>query len=235
MSIERLITEGVSNAFDTFITYKFLRALTQSWTDFPAYKLGIIDASGKVLRRSSTFVSQEEIDAASYFYRLVWNLKRLLEKLPGGKSKLVSYTAAAWLIKENKGLVISETEKFLHEEPVNVSAGAETKDIPLFKKKDKKDMAKKEGSVVALNRVLTTMKESKRIVKVIRGGSLKRKVTCSPDQHAVNGKCVTKTAKDKQIFKVASKKRQRKLAGKSKSFIIRKREKSMVKRSNMGL
>ncbi len=35
-------------------------------------------------------------------HRLVWKLKRLMEKVPFGKSRLASYAAALWLIKENK-------------------------------------------------------------------------------------------------------------------------------------
>ena len=33
-------------------------------------------------------------------HRLVWKLKRLMEKVPFGKSRLASYAAALWLIKE---------------------------------------------------------------------------------------------------------------------------------------
>ena len=35
-------------------------------------------------------------------HRLVWKLKRLMEKVPFGKSRLASYAAALWLIKEEK-------------------------------------------------------------------------------------------------------------------------------------
>lgn len=234
----KTLDEGMGSAVDLYMTYRFIRALTKSWTDTDAFKLGIIDANGTVLKKKSELKTQEERDAVTFFDRLVWNIKRLLEKLPGGKSKLVTYAAAAWLLKENKESVLGSLQEMIDEEsPVNVASGVETKDCLLKKKnkdKEEKDM-EKEGSAVRLNRLLLNMKESKRVVKVIRHGTLMRKTKCSPEQRVVDGKCVTKTSKDKQRFKVASRKRVRKMAGKSQGIIMRKREKSNIKRTNMGL
>jgi hypothetical protein len=148
------------------------------------------------------------------------------------------------LLKENKDLILDTMQRFIDEEgeaPTNVSVGVQTKDSLLKpKKKEEEDMEKVEqekstSAAVRLNRILLNMKESKRMVKVIRHGTMKRKVQCSPEQRVVDGKCVTKTSKDKMMFRKASKKRQRKMAGKSKNIIMRKRERSMIKRTNMGL
>jgi len=38
------------------------------------------------------------------FDQLILNLKKLLAKLPGGQTKLASYAAALWLIKEQKSV-----------------------------------------------------------------------------------------------------------------------------------
>jgi len=92
----------VSRAVDTYYTYKFIRILTQRWVDMPAYKLGIIDRNGNVLRKKSTLTTSDEHDAYTYFHRVVWRLKRLLEKTPFiGKWRLTNYAAALWLIKED--------------------------------------------------------------------------------------------------------------------------------------
>jgi len=235
----KTLDEGMGSAVDLYMTYRFIRALTKSWTDTDAFKLGIIDANGTVLKKKSELKTQEERDAVTFFDRLVWNVKRLLEKLPGGKSKLVTYAAAAWLLKENKNTVLCNLQEMIDEEtvaaPVNVASGVETKDCLLKKKKKEEKDMEKEGSAVRLNRLLLNMKESKRVVKVIRHGTLMRKTKCSPEQRVVDGKCVTKTSKDKQRFKIASRKRVRKMAGKSQGIIMRKREKSNIKRTNMGL
>ena len=64
--------------------------------------MGIIDKNGGILRKKKTLKSIEEKEAYTMFDRLVWKLKRLMEKIPFGKSRLASYAAALWLIKEEK-------------------------------------------------------------------------------------------------------------------------------------
>lgn len=91
-----------SSAIDLFLTYHFLKRLATPFEDWDAYKLKIIDADGKVLRKANTLTKPEEISAWGYFDRLVANLKKLLAKVPGGKTKIASYAAALLLIKENK-------------------------------------------------------------------------------------------------------------------------------------
>jgi hypothetical protein len=66
--------------------------------------LGIIDANGN---RNKDF-SMSTIDNRNAFkeyytpfHRLVFNVKRLMSKAPGGSSRVASYAAALYLIKEN--------------------------------------------------------------------------------------------------------------------------------------
>lgn len=66
-----------------------------------AYKLGIIDAKGKILKKQSQLTTSEEMDAYTYLQRLVFNLKRLLNKLPGGDKYTKNLIAAYFLIKES--------------------------------------------------------------------------------------------------------------------------------------
>ena len=94
----------VSQAADTYYTYKFIRLLTTDWTDLKAYEYGIIDENGKVLRKSRTLKTSEEKDAYTLFHRLVFSIKRLLEKFPGGKTVVGRYAAALFLIKETTGM-----------------------------------------------------------------------------------------------------------------------------------
>jgi hypothetical protein len=68
--------------------------------DTDAYKLGIIDANGKNLKKSSTLKTNQEKDAYSYLHRLVFNMKKILGKLPGGDSSLKNIVAALFLVKE---------------------------------------------------------------------------------------------------------------------------------------
>lgn len=91
-----------SKPIDLFLTYQFLRRLSTPFEEWDAYKLGIIDKDGNVLRRAATFTKPEEIASWGYFDRMVANLKKLIAKVPGGKSKIASYAAALLLIKEGR-------------------------------------------------------------------------------------------------------------------------------------
>lgn len=87
----------LARASDVFYTFRFLRLLTTAWVDTGAYKLGLIDETGKPLRKPET---SEERDKYNIFHRLVFNLKQLLNKAPLGKTTIASYLAALYLIKE---------------------------------------------------------------------------------------------------------------------------------------
>lgn len=90
----------MSRIVDNLIAYKVLSMLVTQFADTPAYKLGIIDSKGKSIKKASELKTGEEKEAYTYLHRLVFNLKRLINKLPGGESKLKSLVAALFLIKE---------------------------------------------------------------------------------------------------------------------------------------
>ena len=103
---------------DTIYAFRFLRLLTTPWKKMTAYRLGIIDENGKALKKAKNLETDEERSAYNLFHRLVFNVKRLLNKLPLGKTTLASYVAALWLLKEETGMsdnhisqVIKETHK----------------------------------------------------------------------------------------------------------------------------
>ena len=89
----------MASAVDLILIYQFLKRLTTPFEKTEAFKLGLIDKNGKKLRDPET--SQEE-KAYGYFDRLTFNIKKLIEQLPGGKSKLASYAAALFLIRESQ-------------------------------------------------------------------------------------------------------------------------------------
>jgi len=100
----------MSRIVDTYITYRIINTLVTPWKKQAAYKLGIIDGKGKALKKSKDLKTSEEKEAYTVLIRFIFNLKRLLNQLPGGKSKFASYAAAAvLLLKED----IEENEKEL--------------------------------------------------------------------------------------------------------------------------
>jgi len=88
----------MADAVDLVLVYQFLKRLTTPFNETKAYELGLIDEKGKRLKKAKT---SDEKKAMGYFDRLVFNLKRLIGKLPGGETKIASYAAALFLIRES--------------------------------------------------------------------------------------------------------------------------------------
>lgn len=135
----------MTNLVNLYVVYRILRRLTQPFTDWDAFKLGVIDAEGNILKKSKDRRTQAEMESLTLFDVLMIKLKRLLALVPGGKTRLASYAAALWLIKEEKNLtpenIEEEFRKFqmLNEEaPANqIGAGkiaGTTGDPPVGKK-----------------------------------------------------------------------------------------------------
>ena len=91
----------LSEQVDFFVAYKFIKILTQDFKDTDAFKLGIVDKNGKVLKKRKELKTGEEKKSYTIIHTLVWNLKKLLAKVPGLKSKLGNYAAALFLLKES--------------------------------------------------------------------------------------------------------------------------------------
>lgn len=85
---------------DNLIAYRILYMLVKPFKETDAYKLGIIDEKGKNLRKMATLKTTEERDAYSYLHRLVFNMKKIINRLPGGESNLKSIIAALFLVRE---------------------------------------------------------------------------------------------------------------------------------------
>jgi len=103
-----------SRAGDLYYSFRFVKLLTTPWEETDAYRLGIIDEKGK-RDKSVKLDNDEKKSAYTTFIRLVFNIKRLLEKVPGGRSTLASYAAALFLLKEKYSLSNSTINKILRE------------------------------------------------------------------------------------------------------------------------
>tara|TARA_B100000131_G_scaffold264477_1_gene261744 strand:- start:2237 stop:2908 length:672 start_codon:yes stop_codon:yes gene_type:complete len=110
------LREGLlSRAADFAYAFRFLKLLVTPWEKTQAFKLGVLDKNGRVIlrpkdfekddRENSTNLYNDRKSAYTVFHRLVFNIKRLINKVPGiGKSRLASYAAALLLIKEHTGM-----------------------------------------------------------------------------------------------------------------------------------
>ena len=82
---------------DNLIALRILFLLITPFEQTDAYKLGLIDADGTRIKKAKT---PEETNATSMLHRLVWNIKKFINLVPGGKTKLGSMVAAYALVRE---------------------------------------------------------------------------------------------------------------------------------------
>ncbi len=92
-------------AFDTFVAYKFIKLLSTPFEETDAFKLGIIDKDGNILKKRKDLINSK--DKAAYpsnVYTLIWNLKKILSKVPIVKTRIGNFMAALYLLKEELGV-----------------------------------------------------------------------------------------------------------------------------------
>ena len=84
----------MGKAIDLFVTYRFLKLLTTPFKKTDAFKLGIIDEKGhRILKPKSSkpaveLTTTEQKNAYTILHKLVFNIKKLFEKVPGLRTKV---------------------------------------------------------------------------------------------------------------------------------------------------
>lgn len=101
----------MARVVDNLIALRIIYLLITPFDKTDAYKLGLIDSSGRRIKKAET---GEEKNATSMLHRLVWNIKKLINIVPGGSTKIGSLAAAMLLVKE--GVKNNWTEERLLEE-----------------------------------------------------------------------------------------------------------------------
>lgn len=90
-----------SKSVDAFLVYHLVSRLITPFPKWDAFKLGIIDKDGNVIKHRKDLTPTEQ-EAWGFFDILVANLKKLIGKVPGGKTRLANFAAAVYLMKEHK-------------------------------------------------------------------------------------------------------------------------------------
>ena len=121
----------MGRAIDLFVTYRFIKLLVTPFDKMPAYKLGIIDKDGaRVMEKTvsrgmqpTQLKTDEEKSAYTVLHKLVFNIKKIFGKVPGLRTKLGTYAAALFLLKdtfkehvEDPDVFEKEFMKYLKEE-----------------------------------------------------------------------------------------------------------------------
>ena len=108
----------MGRAIDLFVTYRFLKLLTTPFKKTDAYKLGIIDEKGhRILKPKSTkpqvpLATTEQQSAYTILHKLVFNIKKLFSKVPGLRTKVGTYAAALFLLKDTFKESVDDPDMF---------------------------------------------------------------------------------------------------------------------------
>ena len=123
----------MGRAVDLFVTYRFIKLLTTPFNKTDAYKFGIIDDEGNRIREPNS--SQVKVilntsklkNSYTILHKLVFNIKKIFAKLPLLKSKIGTYAAALFLLKdtfrehvENPDVFEKEFMKYLKENNIEL-------------------------------------------------------------------------------------------------------------------
>ena len=91
-----------NRAVDLVITYRVIKLLVTPFEKQEAFKYGIIDKDGKVLRKFRTLKTTAEKKSYTMLHRFVFNLKRILQKAGLGGRLGTFAVALGLLIREDK-------------------------------------------------------------------------------------------------------------------------------------
>ena len=96
----------MGRAIDLFVTYRFLKLLTTPFNKTDAYKFGIIDDKGNRIKKKGSdqpevvLATSAQLNSYTILHKLVFNIKKIFNKVPGLRTKFGTYAAALFLLKD---------------------------------------------------------------------------------------------------------------------------------------
>lgn len=112
----------MGRAIDLFVTYRFIKLLVTPFEKTEAFKLGIIDKNGnRIMPPPVKGVRQtkpeplrtiDEKNSYTVLHKLVFNIKKLFEKVPGLRTRLGTYAAALFLLKDTFKESVDDPDMF---------------------------------------------------------------------------------------------------------------------------
>ena len=108
----------MGRAIDLFVTYRFLKLLTTPFEKQDAYKLGIIDEKGNRIKKPKSTKPAVELattelkNAYTILHKLVFNIKKIFAKVPGLRTKVGTYAAALFLLKDTFKESVNDPDMF---------------------------------------------------------------------------------------------------------------------------
>ena len=112
----------MGRAIDLFVTYRFIKLLVTPFKDTDAFKLGIIDEDGNRVMppprggvrqtKPASLNTTAEKNAYTILHKLVFNIKKIFSKVPGLRTKLGTYAAALFLLKDTFKESVDDPDMF---------------------------------------------------------------------------------------------------------------------------
>ena len=108
----------MGRAVDLFVTYRFIKLLTTPFEKTDAFKLGVIDKKGhRILKPKSSkpmieLTTSQLKNSYTILHKLVFNIKKLFQKVPGLRSKVGTYAAALFLLKDTFKESVADPDMF---------------------------------------------------------------------------------------------------------------------------
>jgi hypothetical protein len=112
----------MGRAVDLFVTYRFIKLLTTPFEKTDAYKLGIIDEKGNRIMpppkggvrqtKPATLGTTAEKNAYTILHKLIFNIKKIFSKVPGLRTKVGTYAAALFLLKDTFKESVDDPDMF---------------------------------------------------------------------------------------------------------------------------
>ena len=108
----------MGRAIDLFVTYRFLRLLTTPFEDTDAFKFGIIDEKGNRIKKKGSTKPEVELatselkNSYTILHKLVFNIKKIFNKVPGLRTKVGTYAAALFLLKDTFKESVDDPDMF---------------------------------------------------------------------------------------------------------------------------
>ena len=108
----------MGRAIDLFVTYRFLKLLTTPFEKVDAYKFGIIDKQGNRIKKPNStkpaveLATSELANSYTILHKLVFNIKKIFSKVPGLRTKVGTYAAALFLLKDTFKESVDDPDMF---------------------------------------------------------------------------------------------------------------------------
>ena len=99
ISQDYYVFEAGNGVFDYVYTFQLVKRLGLPVIKWPAFKIGLIDENGVLLRKPT---SEDRNTSWGYFDRMVWNIKKIITKFTG-HSQLSAALVSLYLLKEGVG------------------------------------------------------------------------------------------------------------------------------------